>query len=99
MRIYRFTPNLDRAESWLADTDPHHVMYLKTFLENNIYSMSQSLNASMRIIKSSLPWLKVSNSVFHRRLEYLSALKSKVINSSYTSFSLTSENLFFLSVL
>ena len=61
--------------------------------------MSQSLNASMRIIKSSLPWLKVSNSVFHRRLEYLSALKSKVINSSYTSFSLTSENLFFLSVI
>ena len=76
VRIYRFTPNLDRTESWLADTDPHHVMYLETFVENNIYRMSQCLNASMRVIKSSRPWLQVSNSVFHRRLEYLSNLKS-----------------------
>ena len=68
----------------------------KHFLKiiSTVWVMSQSLNASMRVIKSSLPWLKVLNSVFHRRLEYLSALKSKVINSSYTSFSLTSENLF-----
>ena len=81
VRIYRFTPNLDRAESWLADTDPHHVMYLKTFLENNIYSMSQSLNASMRIIKSSLPWLKVLNSVFHRRLKYLDISVSAAVQA------------------
>ena len=70
VRIYRFTPNLDRAVPRLADAD--QVMALK--FEGIIKSSRPWLHVT---------GIQVSNSAFHRRLKYIS--NSKVINSSYLS--------------
>ena len=60
VRIYRFTPNLDRAVPRLADAD--QVMALK--FEGIIKIKKESNQAALGYM------LQVSNSAFHRRLKY-----------------------------